>query len=851
MGDGFAVAFADVSASRRAEAALRDQSELTQTIADNATAALFMMDTRGRCTFMNPAAEAMIGFSLDEIRDRPLHAVIHHHHPDGRPYPMAECPIDRALPEGFEVRAHEDVFIRRSGEFFPVVCAARPIVRGGVPVGTVVEVRDVTDEKRAERALRESEERYRSLGEATAAIVWSTPASGELADEQPGWAAFTGQRPEDYLGWGWLEAVHPDDREQTAAAWRRALEQRTIYQVEHRLRRADGEYRHMLVRGVPILDEQGEVREWVGLHSDITERKQMEEWQRFLAEAGKRLAASLDYETTLASIARLAVPALADWCAIDILGADGQVQRLEVAHTDPAKRALAFELEKRYPPDPNAPIGVPQVLRTGEPELVPEIPEALLAQAARDEEHGRIIRELGLRSYMVVPLIARGRTLGAVTLVSAESGRHFGPADLEVAQELAARAALAVDNARLLRELETERTRLQQVFTEAPAVMALYTGPDHVISLVNPTWERTVGKPNTVGKPFREVFPEFAGTGLYELLDRVYQTGEPYANPEVNVPLERWESGVLEDTYWNLVWRPLAGEGPHGREILVHAVEVTEQVLARRQVEQKAEELARVAAALERSNRELDQFAYVTSHDLKAPLRGIANLAQWIEEDLGGQVPAEVREHLALLKGRVHRMEALIEGILQYSRAGRAEGETEMVDTRALVHEIVDLLDPPEQVAIEVGELPTILTPRLPLQQVLQNLVGNAVKHLGRAEGRVRVDARAHNGGWEFSVADDGPGIAPEYHERIFGIFQTLQARDKVEGTGIGLSLVKKIVEHRGGRVWVESQEGAGATFRFTWPASDGSRRPGPATLHHRDAAGNHALESGERENHG
>lgn len=372
---------------------------------------------------------------------------------------------------------------------------------------------------------------------------------------------------------------------------------------------------------------------------------------------------------------------------------------------------------------------------------------------------------------------------------------------------------------RLLREAQTQRARLEQIFAEAPAVMALYSGPDHVVTMVNPTWEQTVGKPNAIGRPFREVFPEFAGSGLFELLDRTYETGEPFVNAEVNVPLERWGSGELEDTYWNLVWRPLESADPDQRDILVHAVEVTPQVRARREVEQKAEELARLARALEVSNRELDQFAYVASHDLKAPLRGIANLSQWIEDDLADRFTDETREQMRLLRGRVHRMEGLIDGILQYSRAGRTQDPPQRIDTGALVHEIADLLAPPEHARVVVDPgMPVLLTERLPLQQVLMNLVGNGLKY-GGAEPRVHVSARQEDDGWTFTVRDNGPGIAPEYHERIFAIFQTLQARDTVESTGIGLSIVKKMVESRGGRVWVESAPGQGAAFHFTWRA--------------------------------
>ena len=235
----------------------------------------------------------------------------------------------------------------------------------------------------------------------------------------------------------------------------------------------------------------------------------------------------------------------------------------------------------------------------------------------------------------------------------------------------------------------------------------------------------------------------------------------------------------------------------------------------------RAEELARVAHALERSNRELDAFAYAASHDLRAPLRGIANLAQWIEEDLQSQdrLPPETAEMLQLMRSRMHRMEALIEGLLQYSRAGRLHQPPEMVDTRKLVRDVVDLLSPPEDVTVSISsDLPAFVTSRLPLQQVFLNLIGNALKHANRQHADIEISWADAGPSFEFSVKDNGQGIPKEFQDRIWGIFQTLEARDQVEGTGIGLALVKKLIDAEGGRVWVESEAGHGATFKFLWP---------------------------------
>jgi PAS domain S-box-containing protein len=321
------------------------------------------------------------------------------------------------------------------------------------------------DSVKAERANAEANERYyRFLAEAIPQIVWTAQPNGSTDYFNQRWYDYTGINTEEALDWGWPRVLHPDDMQPSVERWKRAVETGEIYEIEYRFRRAsDGQYRWHLGRAMPLRDEAGEIVKWFGTCTDIHDRKRTEESQRFLAEASEVLASSLDYEETLAALARLIVPTLADWCAVDMITDERTIHRLAVAHQDPSKVALAWELDSLYPQQMGDMEGVAKVIRTMQPELYPNVPEELLALVARDAGHLKILRELGLKSAMVVPLIAHNRVLGTISFIGAESGKRFNAADLAFAEDLAHRAALAVDNARLYRDAQ-EVNRLKDEF---------------------------------------------------------------------------------------------------------------------------------------------------------------------------------------------------------------------------------------------------------------------------------------------------------------------------------------------------------------------------------------------------
>jgi len=265
--------------------------------------------------------------------------------------------------------------------------------------------------------------------------------------------------------------------------------------------------------------------------------------------------------------------------------------------------------------------------------------------------------------------------------------------------------------------------------------------------------------------------------------------------------------------YWTQITMTpiLADENDANRFIFIES-----DITPRKLVEEK---MRLYMKNLEKTNGELDKFAYVVSHDLKAPLRAIGNLTGWIEEDMGDQLPDEMRTHFNTIKGRVVRMEGLINGILDYTKAAKDTNTTETFNSDELVRDSVELIGAPANAIVNIRDgMPIMNAEKVKLQQIFMNLIHNAIKYNDKTDIQVEIGGCSANHNWEFYVKDNGPGIEARYQDKIFVIFQTLNARDEVEARGVGLAIVKKIIEEEGGSIWVESEKGQGATFKFTWP---------------------------------
>ncbi|MUL37415.1 PAS domain-containing protein [Gloeocapsopsis dulcis] len=621
------------------------------------------------------------------------------------------------------------------------------------------------------KVVQESEQRYRSLVIATSQIVWITDATGKV-DDIPAWRAYTGQTVAEVQGWSWLSAVHPEDRDRTAQTWNSAVQHKRLYDTEYRIRGADGNYRYFWVRGVPVIAEDGSVREWVGICADIHERKQVEEE---LKKSEKRYR-------DLANAMPLIV-----WTAQPNGKMDYYNQRwFDYTGLTPEQSTDSGWQAIIHPDD------LPGCLHRWH--------HAISTGTFYEIEY-RFRHKNGVYRWHLGKAIPVRDTHDQIL-------SWVG-------------TATDIDDRKCFEEvLKESEVRFRSMADNAP-VMIWVSGTDTLCYWFNQPWLAFTGQKMEaeVGDGWtQKVHPEdkeaclntylkaFAARQRFEMEYRLQRADGEY----------RWlvNTGV-----------PRFIPGGNFAGYIGSCVDITERKATEEALKHRAEELtyltkilATTNTALEKRNQELDQFAYVASHDLKAPLRAIANLSQWIEEDIAEQLSAENRHQMDLLRGRVHRLEALIDGLLQYSRVGRIATPAEFISVKALLNEVITMLAPPPEFTIAITEdLPRLRTQKLPLFQVFSNLISNAIKHHNRHDGKIAISATDKGDFYEFTIADDGPGIASAYHDKVFGIFQTLEARDKVENTGVGLAIVKKIVESQGGRIYLVSQEGQGATFCFTW----------------------------------
>jgi PAS domain S-box-containing protein len=833
-----------------------------RTMADSAPVLLWVTDDKGAGVYFNQGWLDYTGRSLEEeLGDGWIGGI----HPDDKSRAMWLWNDGVQRRERFE----SELRLRRNdGGYGWMLQRATPrFLPDGTFAGYIGSCIDISDLKRAEQERVEllerersartaaelaragaqaSEQHYRFLAESIPTIVWTALADGRVDYMNSRWLDYTGLSLEQSLGNGWAAAVHPDDIGDIRERWERALAQGMPVEGEGRYRRgSDGTYRWHLIRAMPLRNKQGQIMKWFGTSTDIEEQRRTSDALTFLAEASVVLASSLNYEETLGSVARLAVPKVADWCFVDIVGPDGVLRRVAVAHRDAAKVAQAKELAQRFPIRPDNPVGSAHVRKTAQPELYERFTDSVIERGTHNPEHAAITRSWGLRSLMVVPMLARGRVLGAITLATAETERWYGQSDLALAEDLARRVAAAVDNARLYREAQAAFQAQDQavalldtLLEKAPIGLAFFDRQMRYVR-INDALAQINGIPaaDHIGKTTAELLPEVSPQ-VTEHRRRVLESGEPILNVEV---IGGTPSDPSPDRAFLVSHYPVRSSGGEVLGVGAVVVEITgmrraEEWLqkAKADAEQAREIAESQRRAAEAANRAKDQFLAVLSHELRTPLSPVLSTVQALESE--PSLPAELRDAIDMIRRNVELEARLIDDLLDLTRIskGKLELHLQTVDaheTLATALDICrsDILDKGLRLEAKLDATQFhVRADSARLHQVFWNLIKNAVKFTPEG-GTIYVTTRndpadavenSDNGSAAsdlvVEVRDTGIGIEPHVLPRIFDAFEQGERSitRKFGGLGLGLAISKALIDMQGGQLRVDSAgRGEGASF--------------------------------------
>jgi PAS domain S-box-containing protein len=721
---------------------------------------------------------------------------------------------------------------------------------------------DITELIRARESTRESEERFRRLAEGIPHLVYVVTADRTVEYLNQRWRDFTGLSDADDASL--KEAVHPEDYSLMNERWRDAAARGLPFEAEIRIKRAaDGMYRWFLARALPISGPQGAVGKWIGTSTDIDDQKRAEQVEHVLAEAGRLLSASFDAPSTLANFCNLIVPILADWCAVDLVTDDGEVWYREVAHTDPAKVELAREYRRLYPARPDDRVGLMRVFRTGKPEFFANVSDEHLVMGARDHEELRRLRELGLRSVMIVPLVACGRSLGALTMVLAESSRRYGEADLRLALELGSRAALAVENARLFAEaqdavrrreealklhcdMEKQLTLLVEASGSLSASLDICSVSNAILALSRrlvaadayAVWhyERSTGR---WGIAFSSgLSDEYQKATIVVSDHSPFMPEEPIiADNIANSPILEGRTEAYErEGIKALLVVPLTVRGASYGTIAFYYrgehrfTEVEVRVAtALSNLSAAAIGSAQLYEELRTNNRRKDEFLAMLAHELRNPLAAIDTAVSL----LGVADPGHDHDHtewgIDVISRHVKHLTRLLDDLLDVSRItrGMIQLRTKKIDAYAVLLGAIESVRPmiterQHRLATSFGMDLILEADPTRLEQIAANLLSNAAKYT-QCGGQIWLTARREQDEIVVVVRDNGVGISAE---QLPGVFELFVQGDRslarsLGGLGIGLTLVQKLTELHGGTVMARSEgPGKGSEFTVRLPAA-------------------------------
>ena len=621
------------------------------------------------------------------------------------------------------------------------------------------------DLERSNQALRESDERFRLAVSGASVGIWDWPLN---EDGKQFWS----ERLYELLGMepgavpahidSFTKLVHPDDLDTMTERIERHLRTGEPYECTLRICHASGEYRWFLDTGMASRDECGEPLRMVGTMMDVNDRMLVESELR---ESEARFR-SLYNDTPV---------------MLHSIDASGRL----ISVSDYWLEKMGYRREEVL-----GQLAIDFMTEASRQEALDErLPEFFRTGAARD-----IPYEMVRKDGTVIDVLL--------------SANAIPNADGRIDRSLAVVTDVTEKKMAEL-ELSRQKQELQLIFENVPVKIFYKDGKNHVLK-ANRQAAESLGLTveQAEGCDVYDIFDNDQATTYHADDIEVIKSGKPKLGViKQFTPVGGAPSWISSNKvpYTD----PVTGEP----RILLAVGDITE--LKNAQLT-----MAEQAKALQRSNEELEQFAYIASHDLRAPLRGIDNLASWIEEDMADNMDEESRNNMALLRSRVARLELLLNSLLQYSRIGRSKTEVTKVDLGKVAADVFELVCTDGRFTFASAETPELVTGTVPLELVLRNLFSNAIKHHDQASGLITLEATEESDRIHIAVTDDGPGIAPAFHRQIFGMFQVLKPRDQVEASGLGLAMIDKQLRALDCRIWVESDPAVkrGTTFHFTWP---------------------------------
>jgi PAS domain S-box-containing protein len=761
---------------QQTQASLRESEERLQAIIQSAIDAILTVDEEQRIVMFNAAAEKMFGCPAQDTVGRSIETFI-----PQRFHAAHRGHIRRFSNTGVTNRAlgptNTDTLwaVRSNGTEFPIEASISQIEAGGKKLFTVI-LRDITERKRAEDALRESEERFRALVTASSDVVYRmSPDWSEM--RQLGGKNFLADTEAPNRDW-LQEYIHPDDQARVTAAINQAIRTRSIFELEHHVLRVDGSLGWTFSRAIPLRDANGEIVEWFGAASDVTERKRAEQRLRESEEHYRMLFDSIDE----------------GFCTIEVLfNENNEPVDYRFLEANPA-----FETQTG--------------IKNGRGKRMREI-------APQHEEHW----------FQIYGKIALTGEPARFDNPAAQLQRWYDVHAFRVGEPQERKVAILFNDITERRRKEAalreSEERFQAMANGIPQLAWMAEADGHIV------W-------------YNQRWYEYTGTTFEQMEGWAWQSvHDPDELPKV---LEKWKSSIATGQPFDMEF-PLRGADGRYRMFLTRVrpvkdaegrvvrwfgtnTDISERKEAEKRLAEQAEELSRKVDELARSNADLEQFAYVASHDLQEPLRMVTAYTQLLAERYRGKLDDQADKFIGYASEGALRMQVLIKDLLAFSRIGRNGAARGSVDCNAVVEEVVHTLASAIQesgAVVTHAALPTVWADRTQMAQVFQNLIGNAVKFRRKEPPLISVQAEKADQHWLFRVQDNGIGIAPEYAEKIFVVFQRLHARTEYAGNGIGLAICKKIIERGGGKIWVESQAGSGSTFKFTVPLHGPDEREG------------------------